>query len=194
MRRLRSGDGVFFTKAGARKLAHYVERELRRYMNNRVPVALPSGPIAPLPADAKSTVRPVAGPVVPLTVTPANSEELLGGSTNQPVHSDATAARVLVKGEPVPAAPGRADDFVWPIGGDGKSGPPVANAPATPTADTVARTEPPAAVDRPSNEPKRSAKTTGAKAKLEIKPKSQHNVPRPPQSIRRSGGPFGWMR
>ena len=28
MRRLRSGDGVHFTKAGARKLAHYVEREI----------------------------------------------------------------------------------------------------------------------------------------------------------------------
>ncbi len=48
VRRLRSGDGVYFTKAGARKLAHYVEREIRRYMNNRaVPVALPTGPIDP---------------------------------------------------------------------------------------------------------------------------------------------------
>ncbi|MFK5047666.1 DUF459 domain-containing protein, partial [Klebsiella pneumoniae] len=27
-RKLRSDDGVFFTKAGARKLAHYVEREV----------------------------------------------------------------------------------------------------------------------------------------------------------------------
>src|SRR5215831_3025538 len=29
-RRLRSGDGVYFTQAGARKLAHYVEREIQR--------------------------------------------------------------------------------------------------------------------------------------------------------------------
>ena len=43
-------DGVYFTKSGARKLAHYVERELRRYMSNRGPVALPVGPIGPLPA------------------------------------------------------------------------------------------------------------------------------------------------
>ena len=35
MRRLRSGDGIYFTKSGARKLAHYVEREIRRYMSNR---------------------------------------------------------------------------------------------------------------------------------------------------------------
>ena len=81
MRRLRSGDGVYFTKSGARKLAHYVEREMRRYMSNRGPVALPSGPVGPVPAEAKSTVRPVAGPVVPLTVTPGNSDELLGGAS-----------------------------------------------------------------------------------------------------------------
>jgi hypothetical protein len=196
-RRLRSGDGVFFTKAGARKLAHYVERELRRYMSNRVPVALPSGPIAPLPADARSTVRPVAGPVVPLTVTPANSEELLGGSGSQPVHNDATAARVLVKGEPVAAPPGRADDFAWPVGSDGKNAPPVAVAPASP-ADALARTEPPAAAGKPSDEPKRGAtgktsQTTGAKPKIEIKPKPQRGVPRPPAPIRPSGG-FGWLR
>ncbi len=49
MRRLRSGDGVYFTKYGARKLAHYVEREIRRYMNNRAVVSLPTGPIAPVP-------------------------------------------------------------------------------------------------------------------------------------------------
>src|SRR6185437_6504476 len=35
MRRLRSSDGVFFTKSGALKLAHYVEREIRRYMSSR---------------------------------------------------------------------------------------------------------------------------------------------------------------
>jgi hypothetical protein len=40
-RRLRAGDGVHFTKAGARKLAHYVEREIRRLLNHATPVALP---------------------------------------------------------------------------------------------------------------------------------------------------------
>ena len=69
-RRLRSSDGVFFTKYGARKLAHYVERELRRYMNNRAQVALPSGPVTPVPSsDEKPATRPLAGPVVPLTGT-----------------------------------------------------------------------------------------------------------------------------
>ena len=32
IRRLRAYDGVYFTKAGARKLAHYVEREITRLM------------------------------------------------------------------------------------------------------------------------------------------------------------------
>src|SRR4051812_30924217 len=40
-RRLRSGDGAHFTRAGARKLAHYVEREIRRVMMANVPVATP---------------------------------------------------------------------------------------------------------------------------------------------------------
>ena len=48
---LASGDGVYFTKAGARKLAHYVEREIQRSIANRaVPVALPAP--EPAPADA----------------------------------------------------------------------------------------------------------------------------------------------
>ncbi len=42
IRRLRSGDGVHFTKAGAVKLASYVDRDLRRILSSHVmPVALP---------------------------------------------------------------------------------------------------------------------------------------------------------
>jgi hypothetical protein len=199
MRRLRSGDGVFFTKSGARKLAHYVEREIRRYMNNRLPVALPTGPISPVPSDAQSTVRPVAGPVVPLTVTPPNSEELVGGNAAQPVHNDAIAARVLVKGEPVPAPPGRADDFVWPLGSDNKNAPPLASAPA---ADAVARAEPPAIAGKPADERKsgaagKTSQTTGVKNRTErseVKQKPQRDTPRPPAPIRPSSSPLGWLR
>jgi hypothetical protein len=35
IRRLRSYDGVYFTKAGARKLAHYVERKINRLLEIR---------------------------------------------------------------------------------------------------------------------------------------------------------------
>ena len=52
IRRLRTGDGVYFTKFGARKLAHYVEREIQRTINNRgmsvaLPVPVDVGPQAP---------------------------------------------------------------------------------------------------------------------------------------------------
>ena len=128
-RRLRSSDGVFFTKYGARKLAHYVERELRRYMSNRVPVALPLGPVGPMPSEGKPAERPLAGPVVSLTGTPGNSDELLGGTGGSSANADAIATKVLVKGEPVAAPTGRADDFVWPPGSDVKTAQPVAAAP-----------------------------------------------------------------
>lgn len=129
MRRLRAGDGVYFTKYGARKLAHYVERELRRYMSNRGPIALPSGPMGPVPADGRPTARPLAGPVVPLSLTSGNSEELLGGAGASAGRPDATAAGVLIKGDAVAAPSGRADDFWWPRGSAPPATPPVAAAP-----------------------------------------------------------------
>ena len=202
MRRLRSSDGVYFTKSGARKLAHYVEREIRRYISNRVPIALPTGPIAPTP-EGKSKVRPLAGPVVPLTVMPGNSEELLGASGSQPVHSDAIANRVLMEGEPVAAPPGRADDFAWPPRSDEKKGgpatsgatPPVPAAAAAPEPNAVAATEP-IAVARPAEAPKHGGpkilQTTGAKSRVEHRVESkprlpQGDVPRPPADIPLSG-------
>ncbi|TMJ95533.1 MAG: DUF459 domain-containing protein, partial [Alphaproteobacteria bacterium] len=46
-RRLRTSDGVYFTRFGARKLALYVEREIERMVGNKgVPVALPV-PVGP---------------------------------------------------------------------------------------------------------------------------------------------------
>src|SRR5215204_7791948 len=70
-RRLRAGDGVHFTKAGARKLAHYVEREIRRLLSRATPVALPipDEPQKPsaVPQPTGPAPRPLAGPVVPLT-------------------------------------------------------------------------------------------------------------------------------
>ncbi len=88
-RRLRTGDGVHFTKFGARKLAHYVEREIERSIVSRaVPVALPpidQGPqpgtpaVAAKPGAVVPAQRPSAGPVLPLTTTATAPEELLGG-------------------------------------------------------------------------------------------------------------------
>jgi hypothetical protein len=213
VRRLRSADGVFFTKYGARKLAHYVERELRRYMNNRSMVSLPSGPIEPMPSDGK-TARPLAGPVVPLMAMPGNSDELLGGSGGNASRADATATQVLLKGEPLAAPAGRADDFIWPRGGDARAAQPVAAASATATAAVAMPSAAPASnvapavmsppVEQPAADEERAAEKkkdepasgkTGKSGKTvqnakpkrtdiaRPKPAARNEFPRPPRPI-----------
>jgi len=120
IRRLRSADGIHFTEAGARKLAHYVEREIQRaLMANATPVTLPAvdepaaTPQIAAPRPGAAIARPLAGPVMPLT-TPAEASELAGGASARQIAVDALAARVLVHGEPNRVPAGRADDFVWP--------------------------------------------------------------------------------
>jgi len=116
-RTLRSYDGVYFTKAGARKLAHYVEREITRLLAARsAPIALPTEPATP---DANAVPgqpapRPLAGPILPLVASSVGTDQLLGGPGSRPAAVDALAARTLVKGEALAPPAGRADDFVWP--------------------------------------------------------------------------------
>ena len=120
-RRLRTFDGVNFTKAGAEKLAHYVEHELRRVMTNPVvPVALPGPEEQP-----KGNVRPEIGPVVPLTATGGGEGGDLLGAGNHPTQHepDPVATRVLTNGEALAAPSGRADDFSWPRTGVNASAP-----------------------------------------------------------------------
>jgi uncharacterized protein len=117
IRQLRSYDGVYFTKPGARKLAHYVEREITRLLAARsAPIALPTEPATPdanaLPG--QPAPRPLAGPIVPLVASSVGTDQLLGGPGSRPAAVDALAARTLVKGEPLAPPAGRADDFVWP--------------------------------------------------------------------------------
>ena len=168
-----------------------------------LPADAPAGPMTP---DGRpgATVRPLAGPVVPLTVAPgSDGDELLGGSATKPTHSDATATKVLVKGEPVVPPPGRADDFAWPRPGDA-----AAIEPLSPTA-AAARAEPESPVE------KKNAKDAGKEAgkskaetksdakpkpKTEPKPVVRPAPQRPAQQVspqqqqRTQGGPFGWLR
>ena len=208
VRSLRSGDGVHFTKSGARKLAHYVERELRRFISNRaIPMALPAdAPAGSMTPDGRpgATVRPVAGPVVPLTAAPgAENDELLGGNASRPTHADPTATRVLVKGEPVAPPPGRADDFAWPRPGDASA----AIEPLSPTA-AAARGDPDAKPGTAKNAKDASKDTKKGKTLAkdrDVKPNPALNPaggrpgiraqqPPAPQQQQRSGGPFGWLR
>jgi hypothetical protein len=172
IRRLRSGDGIYFTKAGAQKLAHYVEREILRVMVNRAaPVALP---LEPAPAAAPGTRqggasgRPVAGPVVPLTVSSGSGDELLGGGRGDRANaSDPVATRVLVRGEALSAPMGRADNFNWPRP-SGAPAPAPENAAApteqpVPPAPPVARSQPPAA-SQPKGQPRTAAPASAGAA------------------------------
>ena len=109
-RRLRTYDGVYFTKAGAEKLGHYVEHDLRRVLSSHaVPVALP-GP------EEQSPAKDAVGPVLPLNATGTEKSGELVGAAKQPAEKEADplAARVLNRGEAVVAPRGRADDFSWP--------------------------------------------------------------------------------
>jgi hypothetical protein len=217
VRRLRSSDGVFFTKAGAIKLARYVEQELSRYMSNRVPVALPSGPFEAAPSDSKPTERPLMGPVIPLTGTPKDkdkdSDNLLGVPGSSPTVGDAIATKVLANGETITAPAGRADNFAWLNRGQTES---AAAAPETPIADQPKPEAPVAAqpkavpsalasapVDIKQQERKKGSggKLTQQKpAKNSTPPQvtaptpPQDDVPRPPMPIGPSGSPFGPRR
>jgi hypothetical protein len=188
IRRLRTGDGVYFTKYGARKLAHYVEREIQRHMTNRgMPVALPApveqGPQAPNAAGPAQ--RPAAGPVVPLTTTKAEPEELLGGgrAPRSPA-LDATVTRVLTKGEPIAAPTGRADDFGWPRGAAANEptvGPPGEGAAATPETSDGPETprrsrQRSSATDAKAGQ----ADSTGERKPSQRRRTSNSNAPRPP--------------
>jgi hypothetical protein len=166
IRRLRSYDGVYFTKAGARKLAHYVEREITRLLASRsAPIALPSEPATP---DASAqpgqpAPRPLAGPIVPLVASSGGTDQLLGGPGSRPAAVDALVARTLVKGEPLTPPAGRADDFAWPpreIGREqAKGDTPVASASpdGAPAAPSPAPLKPKRPAAAQSNSPPQAA-------------------------------------
>lgn len=170
-RRLRANDGIHFTRPGARKLAHYLERELNRVNPlTPEPVALPG--VEPTqkqatpgdrPGPGGPTARPLTGPAVPLSVYAyaRTAEELIGSPANLKREEPPTpaAAQTLVKGDTLPVPAGRADDFAWPRRGIAAVGSdpavtqttmpvPVAQLPPPPAAEAPARTA--AAAARPA--------------------------------------------
>jgi uncharacterized protein len=204
-RQLRAYDGVYFTKYGARKLAHYVEREITRLLASRsAPIALPQEPATP---DANAVPgqpapRPMAGPIIPLVAASVNSDQLLGGPGTRPAAVDALAARTLVKGEALTPPAGRADDFLWPrreVGREPAKGDvPVANTtPGTPGAVPGAPgTAPNAALGPPKpNAPKKPVQTNpfgnffgfgNSPPQRQAPPPRAPAAPRPPAPVGRS--------
>ncbi len=138
--KLRTGDGVHFTKQGARKLAHFVEIDLRRIYDDSHQQAIPAvaalpapnaAPAAPAtaspqaataapaiaPAAPAAPQRPAAGPVVPLTMPALSPGGILATRSQSPAianDNQRLVERVLVQGAPPEPRPGRADDFGWP--------------------------------------------------------------------------------
>lgn len=209
-RRLRTADGVFFTRPGARKLAHYVDREIKRLLSNRaVPVALPSDPGTPGTPDVSvrpggPAPRPLAGPTVPLTAPMVSATELLGGAGSRPTTMDSLAARILVKGEPLTAPGGRADDFSWPrreIGKvEGKDEVPVAaGTPATAVAAPAQEAAPPKPVRRKPRPPVANTEQGtwpgffGGPQRPMPPPAYRPAAPRPPAPVGRSASAPGFF-
>jgi hypothetical protein len=134
-RRLRTGDGVHFTKFGALKLAHLVDQDLSRIIANpTAPVAV-STPQATAPAKT-GTGRPTVGPELPLTASGGAGQMISGGETGNllgaggntapPAAEDPTVKSALVNGDPLAAPPDRADNFAWPQGDTAANAPPRA--------------------------------------------------------------------
>jgi hypothetical protein len=197
IRRLRAPDGVYFTPAGARKLAHYVEREIQRALTPTGPIAipLPSEPLPDTPVATQQpggkTPRPLAGPVVPLnaSVDSSKSDQLLGGGAPQQGITDAVATRVLVKGDPMPAPAGRADDFSWPrrapapVGSD-----PVAATTTMPMTPMLASS---GATQQPDANAAQNAAAAAARAKAQQQAAAHARARAQPQySYRQQQSPF----
>ena len=139
--KLRSTDGIHFTKAGSRKLAQFLEAEIKRAFD----AAKPQNGIASLPPDIEQAAidinaqireemgvaapvgapppgggaapaepsKPLAGPIESLTARPLSP----GGAlvTRQSGARElGPAERLLAQGAPSAPKPGRADDFSWP--------------------------------------------------------------------------------
>ncbi|QKV20395.1 SGNH/GDSL hydrolase family protein [Oricola thermophila] len=130
--RLRNSDGINFTNEGKRKLAFYVERQIRQ-MLGAGPSPLQSG-LAP---ESFSTMRlpPLRSEVNLERLDPINLSDpeldggvaLLGDVTvpkaeppANPLQTKSVRNRLVEDGVPPPPKPGRANDFAWSAG-DGES-------------------------------------------------------------------------
>jgi hypothetical protein len=126
--RLRAADGVHFSKAGARKLAHFVEPAIRRNLDEVqpkgepgvIPDAAPEVANVPEPATGKEPPKPkpVAGPIQSLTGPAlAPGGELASRMTaakTKPNEAESVIEQTLRQGRPLAPKPGRSDDYVWP--------------------------------------------------------------------------------
>lgn len=133
--KLRGVDGIHFTKAGARKVAQFLESEIRRLLDkNKATIDIASLPpdieqaaddinaqirremdtTTKRPPLTEAVARPAAGPILSLTARPLSPGAALENAESGRIRETEEAARVLHDGEPVESRVGRADDFSWP--------------------------------------------------------------------------------
>ncbi|WP_262273040.1 MULTISPECIES: SGNH/GDSL hydrolase family protein [Microvirga] len=134
--KLRTNEGVFFTRAGARKVAFFADTEIKRILGQggtataaapkpadtapadgspapSIEAAIPAPPDAAVPVTLPS--KPLVGPVLPLTrqdVAPGGT--LVSAPPKLTGDSAYTVQRALRVGIAPGSRPGRADDFRWP--------------------------------------------------------------------------------
>ena len=124
--RLRSTDGIYFTRAGARKLAHFVDTHIRRALDGKTPPAelptLDQPDVAAVPAGKPAeagkpvaAVKPDAGPIRNLNEVPASNGQLAVANAFRSLpDKDRLVETTLVKGQAQAVPAGRADDLHWP--------------------------------------------------------------------------------
>ncbi len=113
--RLRGSDGINMTRAGKRKMAFYVEKDIRRLLGGAVEAGLPQTTVS-APLDLKPTLA-VPSEIVrtpPIALTdPAldGGDTLLGAGPTPAVAEKSPLAKLLDGGETGDAPSGRVDDF-----------------------------------------------------------------------------------
>jgi hypothetical protein len=134
--KLRGVDGIHFTKAGSRKVAQFLEAEIKHAMDKGRPqeesATLPPdieqaaveinaqirlemgvkptpGVVAPLNPE-----KPLSGPILSLTARPVAAGGVLATRATLTKADLDPAVRMLHQGDALEPRPGRADDFAWP--------------------------------------------------------------------------------
>ncbi len=127
--KLRTNEGVFFTRAGARKVAFFADTEIKRVLGlggaataaapdpaqiaPAIEAAVPPPPDPAVPVALPQ--KPLVGPVLPLTrqdVAPGGT--LVSAPPKLAGDNAQTVQRALRVGVAPSSRPGRADDFRWP--------------------------------------------------------------------------------
>src|SRR3984893_6867198 len=103
IRQLRTYDGVYFTQRGARKLAHYVEREITRLLAARsAPITLPTEPATP---DANALPgQPAPRPTLARAASSGRPSSVAGRPGPPPARGRGPRGRAVGKGRAVSAA------------------------------------------------------------------------------------------